>query len=149
MIRGDISNQQSFVFGFRLEDSLLHFKDDTIGDKILNLIKGKISRAEINPVIKSVMDYIYWNTEYTVVLIINKDNYTKEMEEYLKDFPYNQVCQVISSISEVTMMLNTGILTYYISNNILDRERVNSRYAIDVDSLNKILRRRVKRFGES
>lgn len=149
MLRGNISNQQSFTIGFRCENSLLEYRDNNIGDKFLNALKGKTYRAEINPKVKSIMDYIYWNTEYTVVLIIDKENYTKEAEKFFLDFPFNQVFQVINNVSEITMMLNTGVLTYFVTNNKLDRERVNSRYAIDVDSLNTILRRRVKRFEEN
>ena len=94
------------------------------------------------------MQYIYWNTEYTVVLIIDNDNYTKEAENFLSELPFNRVFQ-IASISEVTMMLNVGDLTYYVSQDTLDRQRVNSKYAVDVDTFNTILKRRVKRFEES
>lgn len=145
MLRGDISNQQSYVIGFRCENSLLYFKDDNIKDKIANTIKGKFNRAEINDSVYSLMQYIYWNTEYTIVLIIDEENYTKEAREYLADFPFNRVGTVIKSISEVTMMLNTGLLTYYVSDDILDRQSVNSKYAVDTKTFNSMLKRRIKR----
>lgn len=148
MLHNDISNQQSFVIGFRCEDSLLKYKDKKVSDKIMNAFKGKTSRAEIDPKVMSLMNYIYWNTEYTVVLIIDNDNYTKEAENFLSELPFNRVFQ-IASISEVTMMLNVGDLTYFVSEDILDRQRVNSKYAVDVDTFNTILKRRVKRFEES
>ena len=145
MLRGDISNQQSYVIGFRCENSLLYFKDDNIKDKIANTIKGKFNRAEINDSVYSLLQYIYWNTEYTIVLIIDEENYTKEAREYLADFPFNRVGTVIKSISEVTMMLNTGLLTYYVSDDILDRQSVNSKYAVDTKTFNSMLKRRIKR----
>ena len=148
MLRGDISNQRSFVIGFRCENSLLHYKDDTIVDKIFNGVKGKTKRADLDDKVYSLMNYIYWNTEYTVMLIIDEKNYTKEAQEFLSDFPFNQVAIVLRNISEVTMMLNTGELTYYISNDTLDRNSVNSRYAVDVDTFNTILKRRIKRFED-
>lgn len=95
------------------------------------------------------MNYLYWNTEYTVVLIIDEENYTPEAQEYLADFPFNQVATVIKNVSEVTMMLNTGELTYFVSNDIVDRYNVNSSYAVDTDTFNTILKRRVKRFEEN
>ena len=95
------------------------------------------------------MSYIYWNTEYTVVLVINEENYTDEAKKFLEDFPFNQVGVVLKNISEVTMMLNTGQLTYYVSDDTLDRNAVNSRYAVSVDEFNTILKRRVKRFEET
>ncbi len=149
MLHGDISNQRSFVIGIRCENNLLHYKDDSIGDKIANAFVGRTARAEIDPKVKSLMSYIYWNTEYTVVLIIDDKNYTEEAKRYLADFPFNQVGVVLKNISEVTMMLNTGELTYYVSDDILDRQSVNSRFAVSVDEFNTVLKRRVRRFEES
>ena len=149
MQHGDISNQRSFVIGFRCENSLLRYKDEGVINKVANALFGKTSRAEVDQKVYSLMNYIYWNTEYTVVLIIDEKNYTKEAEDFLADFPFNQVGKVLKSISEVTMMLNTGELTYYVSDDILDRQAVNNRYAIDTDTFNNILKRRVRRFEES
>ena len=118
-------------------------------DKVMNGVKGKTKRAEVDQKVYSLMSYLYWNTEYTVMLIIDEKNYTEEAKEYLADFPFNQVATVIKNVSEVTMMLNTGELTYFVSDDILDRNSVNSRYAVDTDSFNTILKRRVRRFEES
>ena len=147
MQHGDISNQRSFVIGFRCEDSLLKYRDDSLGDKVMNAIKGKTNRAEVDPKVYSLMNYLYWNTEYTVMLVIDEKNYTKEAQEYLADFPFNQVVTVLKNVSEITMMLNTGELSHYISNDELDRYRVNSRYAVSVDEFNSILKRRINRLG--
>lgn len=149
MKHGDISNQRDFVIGFRCENSLLRYKDDTLGDKVLNSIKGKTRRAEVNHKVYSLMNYIYWNTPYTVMLVIDEENYTKEAQEYLADFPFSQVATVLKSISEVTMMLNTGEMTYFVSDDIIDRQQVNSQYAVSIDKFNTILKRRVKRFEEN
>lgn len=149
MLHGDISNQRSFVIGVRCENNLLHYKDNGVLDKIANTFKGKTARAEIDQKVFSLMSYIYWNTEYTVVLVINEENYTDEAKKFLEDFPFNQVGVVLKNISEVTMMLNTGQLTYYVSDDTLDRNTVNSRYAVSVDEFNTILKRRVKRFEET
>ena len=149
MKHGDISNHRSFVIGFRCENSLLHYKDDTLMDKVKNSIKGKTKRAEVDQKVYSLMSYLYWNTEYTVMLVIDEKNYTDEAKEYLSDFPFNQVATVIKNVSEVTMMLTTGEMTYFVSDDIIDRQAVNNRYAVDTDTLNNILKRRVRRFEES
>lgn len=149
MLHGDISNQRSFVIGVRCENNLLHYKDKSVVDKIANTFIGKTARAEVDQKVYSLMSYIYWNTEYTVILIIDDENYTEEAKKFLEDFPFNQVGTIIKNISEVTMMLNTGELTYYVSDDILDRQSVNSKYAVSVDEFNTILKRRVKRFEES
>lgn len=146
MQHGDISNSRSFVIGFRCENSLLHYKDNSPKDKLLNIVKGKTKRAEIDQKVYSLMNYIYWNTEYTVMLVIDEKNYTKEAQDFLSDFPFNQVAVVLKNISEVTMMLNTGELTYFVSDDIVDRHSVNSRYAVDTNTFNNIMKRQVKRF---
>ena len=149
MLHNDISNQRSFVIGVRCEDNLLHYKEDGVINKVANTFKGKTARAEVDQKVLSLMSYIYWNTEYTVVLIIDQKNYTEEAKKYLEDFPFNQIGLVLKNISEVTMMLNTGELTYYVSDNIIDRNAVNNKYAVSVEEFNTILKRRVKRFEET
>ena len=149
MQHGDISNQRSYVIGFRCEGTLFHLKEQHLVDKVLNSFLGKFKRADVDQKVLSLMDYIYNNTEYTISLVIDEKNYTDEAKEYLADFPFNQVATVLKNVSEVTMMLNTGELTYFVSEDILDRNNVNSRFAVDVDTFNTILKRRVKRFEET
>lgn len=145
MLHNDISNQRSYVIGFRCENSLLHYKNRTVVDHVSNLLKGKTHTADVNEKVLSLMKHIYWNTEYTVALVIDDRNYTKEAKRFLEDFPFNSVVNVLKSDSEVTMMLNTGELTYYVSDDTLDRQHMNSEYAVSSDQLNSILRRKVIR----
>ena len=146
MLHGDISNQRSFVIGVRCEDCLLKYKDKGVVNKALNTFFGKAHRAEVNQKVLSLMNYIYYDTEMTVSLIIDKENYTKEAEEFLANFPFNQVGLVLTNISEVTMRLNTGELTYFVTDSMIEKSQVNSKYAVTVDEFNTILKRQVKRF---
>lgn len=116
MKHGDISNQRSFIIGIRCEDCLIKFKNDGIKDKFLNFLKGKAHNAEIDVQVLSIMRYIYEQTEYTISLIVDKENYTEELKDMLEDMniPYNQVGLVLTNISEVSMMLNTGELSIYV-----------------------------------
>lgn len=148
MLRGDISNQRSLVFGFRCEGTLLKYKDDNLIDKALNLIIGKSHRAEVDKDVLSMMNYIYWNTEYTVLLVIDKENYTEEAKVFLEELPYNQVALILNSVNEVTMMLNTGEMTYYIDNTDSSRYKVQSKYAIPLSDLNTILKKNYGRFDK-
>ena len=140
MLRGDISNQRSYLFGFRCEDSLFHYKDRNVVDKALNLLVGKTRRAEVNEDVLSAMKYIYWNTEYTIALVIDDAHYTPEAKDFLADLPFNQVFNVLSS-SQITMALNTGEMTYYVDECDASRYKVQSKYAITVKELNALLRR--------
>lgn len=149
MLNGDISNERDFVIGFRCEGTLLKYKNNSPSDTLLNIILGKTKRAEINQKVFSLMNYIYWNTSYTVMLVIDEENYTKEAKEVLENFPFNQVATVIKNVSEITMMLNTGQMSFYVDDDPINRSYVSNIHAISSDELNKVLKRRVKRFEES
>ena len=140
MKNGDISNQRSFAFGFRCEGSLLQYQENGIKNKVFNLFSGKTHRAKVNETILSIMDYLYWNTEYTVMLVIDDENFTDEAKEFLENFPYNQVVN-IKSISQVTMMLNTGEMNYYIDDCDQSRYKVQSKYAVTSQEFNTLLKR--------
>lgn len=144
MLRGDISNQRSFMFGFRCEHSLLRLKDQNVIDKVLNLFAGKMHRAEVNEEVLSLMKYIYWNTEYTVTIVVDDENYTKEAQDFFSDLPFNQVLNV-RSVSQITMMLHTGEMTYYVDDNDETRHKVQSKYAITSQELGTLLRRKYGR----
>lgn len=140
MLRGDIANQRSFAFGFRVENSLLQFRENGLIDHALNFFQGKYTRADVNEAVLSIMKYIYWNTEYTVCLVIDHKNYTDEAKAFLDDFPFNQVVNVHSP-SEVTMMLNSGELSYLVDDCDESRYRVQSSYAMTSQEINSLLRR--------
>ena len=147
MLHGDISNQRDYIIGIRVEDCLLNFKEKGLKNKLLNLVNGKMHNAEINPKVISLMRYIYEQTSYTLCLIVDEENYTKEFEEYFEEqnIPYNQIGNVVKGTSSITMMLLTGELSYYVD---LDKKRiqeVNSKYAVTLDEFNTILRRRIYR----
>lgn len=146
MLHGDISNHRSYVIGVRCENCLLKYKEKGVVNRVLNAFFGKSHRAEVDEKVMSLMNYLYFDTEMTVSLIIDKENYTKEAEEFLADFPFNQIGLVITNISEVTMRLNTGELTYFVTDSIIEKSQVNSKYAVTVDEFNTILKRQVKRF---
>ena len=67
-------------------------------------------------------------------------NFTDEAKEFLENFPYNQVVN-IKSISQVTMMLNTGEMNYYIDDCDQSRYKVQSKYAVTSQEFNTLLKR--------
>ncbi len=129
------------MFGFRCENSLFTYKDNNVADKFLNFFVGKTHRADIDRSVLALMKYIYWNTEYTIMLVIDDKNYTEEAKDVLNDLPFNQVLN-IRSVSEVAMMLLTGEMTYYVDNCEQSRYKVQSKYAITSKDLEKMLRQR-------
>lgn len=140
MMHGDISNYRSFIIGFRVEDSLLIYKEG-IKNSLINLIKGKNHNATLDERVLGIMRYIYERTSYTISLVVSAENYTKEMQDFLDNMhiPFNQVGVLLKSESEVTMMLNTGELSYYVDTNEVRRCQINSRFAMDIDQFKKEL----------
>lgn len=141
MLNGDISNIRSACFGFRAENTLFELKNKSVIDKVANFFKGDLTRAKINKEVYSLMSYIYWNTEYTIMLVIDDSIYQKS-KDFLADFPFNRVCN-IKSISEVTSMLFTGEMTYYIDNSNT-RYEVQNKYTMTSDELSTLISRKYK-----
>lgn len=142
MQHGDISNQRSFVIGFRCEGTLLNMKEDKFTDKILNTVFGKLKRADVDEKVLSFMQHIYNNTEYTVSLVVDENNYSKDIEDFLADFPCNVICNC--SVGQLTSMLMTGELSYLIDNDIMNRSQVNSRYCMSMEEFTVLLRKGLK-----
>lgn len=142
MQHGNISNQRSFVIGFRCEGTLLNLKEDKFSDKVLNTLFGKLKRADVNDKVLSFMNYIYNNTEYTISLVVDEKNYSKDLEDFLADFP----CNVIHNctIGKLTSMLTTGELSYLVDDDIMNRSRINSKYCMSMDDFSVLLRKGLK-----
>lgn len=144
MVHGDISNQQEFIIGIRCEDCLVKYKEGNLLDSLLNLIKGKENRAEIDEEVLSLMTYIYRRTNYVVDLVVDAKNYSPELKELLSEYPFNRIVLVKNHISEITARLNTGDLTYYVDNSIIRLDKVNSKYAMTCKDFNTLLHRKVR-----
>lgn len=143
MQHGDISNQRSYVIGFRCEGTLFHLKDKHLVDKVLNSFLGKFKRADVDQRVLSLMDYIYNNTEYTIALVIDEKNFSKEVEEFLADYPCNIITNC--SVGQLTSMLNMGQLSYLVDNSEYNRSVVNSKYCVSFEDFNSLLRRHIRR----
>ena len=103
----------------------------------------RLKRAEINKDVLQLVKYIYWETEMTVALIIDNKHYDKKVQKFLLDFPFGQICNVRST-NEITMLLNIGQLSYYVSNDTIDRQSVNSKFAVDFHTFDGMIRRKYK-----
>lgn len=143
MMHGDISNHSGMTFGFRCEDSLFKYRDSSLMDGLLNIVLGKINRAEVNPVVLRWMRYLYFQTEYSVSLVIDRENYTGRTKEFIESeqVPYNFVSLVVNRNTEVTSMLNSGELSFYVDTDYNRRKLVNSPYAIDIGEMDMVVPR--------
>lgn len=139
MLHGDISNSRSFVIGVRCENTLFKIKDSPIPFPF----SYKLKHAEVDEKVLSLINYLYWDTEMTVMLVIDDKHYTDKVAEFLKDYPFSQICN-IKSLSEITMMLNVGDLSYFVDNDKIELHNINSRYAVQFYEFDSMLKRNRK-----
>lgn len=143
MKHGDISNRVNISIGIMCLDTLVTYKDNTFTDRVLNKIMGKSKRAEVDETVRSTMEYIYRNTEYTVDLLIPEEEYNV-LKPLIADMPYNRVV-LYSKISQISSRLITGDLSYVVDNNAERRGTINSIYAIPLSELSPMIKRRAYR----
>ena len=141
MKHGELSNTVGYSFGFRCEDFLIHFKDTTLLDKAFNALFDKAKRAEVDEEVLSFMEYLYRNTEYTVDLVVDRDNYTPELKKLLDEMPFNRVV-LVDKPSQITTRLMMGDLTYYVDDNAERRSLVNSPHTRTLEELAREIKRR-------
>lgn len=141
MKHGELSNTVGYSFGFRCEDFLIHFKETTLLDKAFNALFDKAKRAEVNEEVLSFMEYLYRNTEYTVDLVVDRDNYTPELKKLLDEMPFNRVV-LVDKPSQITTRLMMGDITYYVDDNAERRSLVNSPHTRTLEELALEIKRR-------
>lgn len=140
MLHGDLANTFGKVIAFRCEDSLVQYKTEGVANKILNALMGKVARAEINESYRSAMEHFYRQTEYSVDLVVLRDNYTEDMKRILDDIPFSRVV-VIEKDSQISQRLLMGDITLYVDEDDYRRSLINSSYAIPLKDLNNFVRR--------
>ena len=141
MKHGELSNTVGYSFGFRCEDFLIHFKESTLLDKAFNALFDKAKRAEVNEEVLSFMEYLYRNTEYTVDLVVDRENYTPELKKLLDDMPFNRVV-LVDKLSQITTRLMIGDLTYYVDDSAERRSLVNSPHTRTLRELAQEIKRK-------
>lgn len=141
MKHGELSNTVGYSFGFRCEDFLIHFKESTLLDKAFNALFDKARRAEVNEEVLSFMEYLYRNTEYTVDLVVDRENYTPELKKLLDDMPFNRVV-LVDKFSQITTRLMIGDLTYYVDDSDERRSLVNSPHTRTLRELAQEIKRK-------
>ena len=141
MKHGELSNTVDYSFGFRCEDFLIHFKETTLLDKAFNALFDKAKRAEVNEEVLSFMEYLYRNTEYTVDLIVDRENYTPELKKLLDEMPFNRVV-LVDKPSQITTRLMIGDLTYYVDDSAERRSLVNSPHTRTLRELAQEIKRK-------
>lgn len=136
MLHGDLSNCAGETLAFRCEDCILKVKDT-----LLNNIKGKFtskySSAKIDPLYQRVLEHYFRNTNYSVDIVINKENYTDKVKHLLDDNLMFSRLVIINKDTEISTRLVTGDITYYIDDDDNRRSVVSNKYAVTLKELRR------------
>lgn len=141
MKHGDLANTIGYVIAFRCEDSLIRYKTEGVKNKLLNALVGKVARAEIDPSYLSAMEFYYRHTEYTVDLVVLKENYTEDLKHIIDNLPFSRVV-VIDKDTQISQRLLMGDITLYVDEDDYRRSLINSQYAIPLSRLSDFARRK-------
>lgn len=143
MMHGDISNIVSSSFGFRLDGFLLNTCSPQFTGMtgLINYLKsrfGSVNDPLFNQQAVSVMSRISLKTEYSTPIIVDSTFVTKDVQELVDDnLPYSSVI-IIEKQSDVTDLLNSGIITYYVDDSLDRISATNSPYAY---TLNEVIQK--------
>ena len=140
MKHGDISNQQNFIVAVRLEDTLLKKRGNKITGIVDMLFHTDLSYS-IDDDVLSLVQYIYRRTDYTVLLVVDKNAHIST-SDFMELFPF--AILAIDNESEISMKLLTGDITYYIDDDDYRRSLVNNKYAVSYEEFNTILKRKAR-----
>ena len=140
MKHGDISNQQNFIMAVRVEDTLLKKKGNKITGIVDMLFHTDLSYS-IDDDVLSLVQYIYRRTDYTVLLVVDKNAHIST-SDFMELFPFAILS--IDNESEISMKLLTGDITYYIDDDDYRRSLVNNKYAVSYEEFNTILKRKAR-----
>ena len=137
MKHGEISNQLPLVIAFRLEGTVANLKSSKISKFLRDKLKLK-STFELNDNVIAIMERIYYRTEFTVDLVVERDTYDN-CSWVFDDLPFSRII-IMDKLSQITTRILMGDITYYVDNNANNRSQVNNSNAVDLKGLSAILK---------
>ena len=137
MKHGEISNQLPLVIAFRLEGTVANLKSNKISKFLRDKLKLK-STFELNDNVIAIMERIYYRTEFTVDLVVERDTYDN-CSWVFDNLPFSRII-IMDKLSQITTRILMGDITYYVDNNANNRSQVNNSNAVDLKGLSAILK---------
>lgn len=145
MLHGDISNQSDLIIGVRIEDTLFNLPDNNIFDRLKSKIAG-YNVSETDEKVLGLINYILRSTDYSLKLIISEEVFNPVMRRRLSKLGgLDELVLPVKSINEVSMLLLTGELSYYVDENEERRNCIISKYVLNFKEFNRFLIRHKKR----
>lgn len=141
MFHGDISNKSGITIAFKCEDFLVKSKKSSILKTVPDILPFKYRRWEFDSKVLSVMSHIYRNTEYCVDIVVEEGNYTKRFKEFIDSAPFSRVI-LVRGIFDIYPRILVGDISYYVDSNLDNLKSVHSEFAVDLDSIVSLVRKR-------
>lgn len=139
MKNNDLSNSASVVIGVRCVGFLFEEQTEGVKNKILNALVGKQKRMVINEQVLRLLNYIFRETEYTVDLVVQEEEYTDYLRGLIDTLPFNRVV-LTKRPSDISSRLNVGDLSYYVDTPA-NMELVNNKHCKTLEEIYQIIRR--------
>lgn len=143
MLHGDITNSYGYSVGVRCEDTLFHLERfGAFRENLIYKLGGKSLEENLDTKVQSILNRVYKDTPMTVSIVVDNEHFTKALVSFLdkKNICYANIINV-SSLSEVHSMLNTGAMTYFVSERGTDTELINERFGYTPDKFFALLQR--------
>ena len=134
MKNGDLSNISNPLIVVRIEDTLLHVRNEKLMDKMLNLIQNKYLNSDIDFGSMRQLVNIYRNDGFDVILGIDSKENFQTIDPFLK---YFEVLK-IKDTKEIHHRLQAGMINYYLDNNRERLSLINHQNAMTIDDFRHI-----------
>ncbi len=139
MKHGDLSNSGGMAVGIRCENTLFRMPKHPF---ILPFSRGNVFKhAKVCKEVLSFAEYVYFNTGMSLSLVIDNKNLTPGARKFFYEYPFCNLLG-IDKVTEITSMLNTGKLSYYVVNDPVEQSVVSHKYAMDIQHINAEIRNR-------
>ena len=118
MLYNDLSNRGAETIAFRVENCLLHYKEEGLRNKTLNILKGRNERAEIDEEMLRRLIYVYKKTDYNIALVVAEEYY-RGLEEFLikHGVPFSELIVTRKPV-DIAIRLNVRDILYYVDNDV-------------------------------
>lgn len=133
MKNGDISNRGSYTIAFRIEDTIIK-KNSNSGFSEFMRNFNRLYDYSIDVGAMSVINRLYRNYDYNIVLVANSNNDNKSaIHSVLKKLPFCDCVYVNPNrVSEIETNLIIEEWEYYVDDNDRRRSKITSSSAVSL-----------------
>lgn len=134
MQNGNISNQNLPVILVRLEDTILHEKNDKLTDKLKNLVIGKLNNSLVDVHNLAYVIKLSRNTDFSVILGVDPNKKVSLSTFGISNFKLKK----LHDLSHIKVLLESEVITYYLDENAERISILSNERAMSIDDFRHI-----------